>query len=165
MQMQIEIFKQHPHLPYEVSNYGRVRRKGKILKQGVNNAGYKVMQLYTRDHGRVGTLVHRLVCQTWKPNHNRFFTDVDHINRDKLDNRSVNLRWVNKNLNAMNKGRGYWKSSKNRWRSDFSILGRRFAYSFAKEEDAAKCVKISKKQLFNQVLQHYNVMEELLRRS
>ena len=160
--MQIEIFKTHPEYEeYEVSNYGQVRRNGRILKQYDNNCGYKLIKCSGKQ-----CLVHRLVLQTFRPNRNPFFCHVDHINRDKTDNRAANLRWVNRNLNNMHKGKGYYKQAKTeRWRADFSILKRRFTFNFDTEEEAAKCSKKYKVALFNQVKQHYVVMAELLRSS
>ena len=52
-----------------------------------------------------GISVHRLVCQTFngRPPHQDF--TVDHINREKSDNRAVNLRWVDAFGQAQNNSR------------------------------------------------------------
>ena len=42
--------------------------------------------------------VHRLVASAWNPNPNNHKT-VDHINMDKNDNRSCNLKWVSEESN------------------------------------------------------------------
>jgi hypothetical protein len=50
--------------------------------------------------------IHRYVCRLFCPNPAPgLFNIVDHINHDKTDNRSCNLRWVDKQLNTM------WKES------------------------------------------------------
>ena len=46
--------------------------------------------------------VHRLVAETFIDNPHRY-SEVDHINQDKLDNRGENLRWVSKSENQQNR--------------------------------------------------------------
>jgi len=49
-------------------------------------------------------MIHRVVAQAFVPNPRPdLFTIVDHINRDPGDNRACNLRWVDHQLNQMNK--------------------------------------------------------------
>jgi hypothetical protein len=60
---------------------------------------------------------------------------TDHINRDKLDNRRVNLRTVNKSQNGLNVGVGsantsgykgvYWDKFNNKWRAEIKVLGKK----------------------------------------
>ena len=45
--------------------------------------------------------VHRLVAETLIPNPNEY-TEIDHINRDKTDNRVCNLRWTTRKGNMNN---------------------------------------------------------------
>ena len=46
--------------------------------------------------------VHRLVAESFIENpHN--YSEIDHINQDKLDNRVENLRWVSKSMNQHNR--------------------------------------------------------------
>lgn len=88
---------------YLVSNLGRVMSESynqtgnpKILKPQVNNCGYHQVNI-------AGKLfcVHKLVAQAFLPNPSNF-TEVDHINRDKNDNRASSLAWVSLSQNRIN---------------------------------------------------------------
>lgn len=47
---------------------------------------------------------HKLIAEAFIPNPNNF-TVVDHINRQQDDNRIENLRWVDRSMNSINKGK------------------------------------------------------------
>ena len=65
-----------------------------------NGLGYMV----TKRRGNVTECVHRLIAEAFVPNPRPdIFTQVDHINRVRDDNRACNLRWVSPELNALNK--------------------------------------------------------------
>ena len=47
--------------------------------------------------------LHRKIAQVFVPNPRPdLFTVVDHINRDRADNRACNLRWLDQQLNTLN---------------------------------------------------------------
>ena len=87
---------------YQVSNLGRVKSldhyvkwkntkhfvKGRILTQAKSDKGYLTVGLPQKRKK-----VHRLVADAFIENPNNLPT-VDHINRDKTDNRVENLRWA-----------------------------------------------------------------------
>ena len=104
---------------YDVSSEGRVRRvegqvfdrglgamkriRGKIIKQKVKENGYARVML-CKDGKREERYVHRIVAKAFIPNPDEA-TDVDHINRERADNRACNLRWVNRSRNIRNSDR------------------------------------------------------------
>lgn len=81
---------------YEVSNYGRIRslRRAapRILKTANNGYGYLIINL-SKDSIKKTVKVHKLVAEAFIPNPNNLPT-IDHINRNRNDNRVENLRWV-----------------------------------------------------------------------
>ena len=87
---------------YEISTLGNIRniKTGRVLKTHVGTAGYKRIGLYFNKK-KIMFSVHRLVAKTFLP-YNVDKPDVDHINRDRVDNRLVNLRFVSKSENMAN---------------------------------------------------------------
>ena len=76
---------------YEVSTWGNVRNRktGRILKPFAYRYGYLRLSLGNTDN----VYVHKLVCESFygpKPEYN---SQVDHINRNRQDNRVLNLQW------------------------------------------------------------------------
>lgn len=97
----IEGYKGH----YQVSNHGQVRSvKGKvpyILKGDYQPNGYKRVYLW-KDGEKENFLVHRLVALSFLPNPYGY-SDVNHIDEDKSNNRITNLEWCT-HLYNMNYG-------------------------------------------------------------
>lgn len=87
---------------YMVSTQGNVlsNLSNKILKPQDNGNGYKKIGL--SKEGKVyQRYIHRLVAQHFVASDVNC-NEVDHINRDKSDNRADNLRWVNRGENSKN---------------------------------------------------------------
>ena len=73
-------------------------KKNKPLKGTIDNNGYRRVFL-----GKTTHKIHRLMALHFLPKEPNK-TEVDHINRNKLDNRLENLRWVTRSENNYNRG-------------------------------------------------------------
>jgi hypothetical protein len=89
-------------------------------KAGRVNRGYTSIKIHRREYG-----AHRLawlyVHGTWPAN------DIDHINRDRSDNRIANLREATRAQNLQNihyKG-AYWYKPRGKWRVTIRVEGKR----------------------------------------
>lgn len=82
---------------YEVSNYGRVRRNGRILKPWKNRKGYLHVDL-SKNGIRRKALIHRLVAQSFIPNPNNY-PEINHKDENKTNNAVDNLEWCTREYN------------------------------------------------------------------
>ena len=92
----------YPHLI--VSNTGKVRSLllDREIKPFVSNRGYlRVALCKGKQHKYVH--VHRLVAEAFIPNPNGY-TDVDHIDGNKLNNNVDNLQWLSRGDNIRKAG-------------------------------------------------------------
>lgn len=94
----------------------------------------------------VETAVHRIIS---KPAATEI---VDHINRNKKDNRSINLRNTNKSINAFNSDRRktntsgvtgvWWRKDTNRWSAEIKKDGKKISLGcFGSFEEAVEARK------------------------
>ena len=90
---------------YEISNIGNVRRKQKngiykMINGSIQNRGYRYFQL-SRNGKRINYLIHHLVAKHFIGDRPDKY-DIDHIDRDKLNNNVNNLRYVSHRDNMCN---------------------------------------------------------------
>ena len=99
--MSQEIWKDIPGYKglYQISSFGNVKRGDKVRKTYISN-GYYTLSLY-KNGKETHKRIHRLLGETFIPNpENKPY--IDHINRDKLDNRLENLKWATTIENSHN---------------------------------------------------------------
>ena len=99
-----EVWKQIEEYPnYSVSNLGRVRNDkfGRIMTNCINTRGYYRVDLYKNGIAK-NFFVHRLIGQYFIEGFD-VNLDIDHIDRNKLNNAISNLRCVSHGVNERNK--------------------------------------------------------------
>ena len=94
------------YINYQVSNIGRVRnsKTGRILTPQINRGGYYQVGLYCDSKNKLLRSVHRLVANEFleKPDNLDYYV-VDHIDRDKNNNKVYNLRYTTTSRNGFNR--------------------------------------------------------------
>ena len=92
---------------YEVSNLGRIKNKhGRIMKLNYDMRGYDKINLYINKK-RYSYKIHKLVMLVFKgprpyDDKRKEYYQIDHINRNKKDNRLCNLRYCTRDENMKN---------------------------------------------------------------
>lgn len=87
---------------YEVSDQGKIRskKKNKVLNSRVNAAGYEDVKIWDSDKRRHKHLrIHQEVAKAFVDNPCKK-PEVNHIDGNKLNNKSTNLEWCTRSENA-----------------------------------------------------------------
>ncbi len=77
------------------------KKRNIYMKEQTHRLGYKYYYIY-KDGKRKKFYIHRLVAIHFIPNSENL-SEVDHLNRNKVDNRVENLRWITRSDNCLNK--------------------------------------------------------------
>jgi hypothetical protein len=131
---------------YQISSLGNVRGihfkdNNKYLKHHLGLRGYYTINLY-KDKKQYTIPIHRLLGIAFIPNPDNL-PEIDHINRDRKDNRLQNLRWVSHQENNINKelhsSSGYdniYLTKFNTYCLRYNRLGYRYSKCFKTLEEA-----------------------------
>jgi hypothetical protein len=90
------------YLIYPDGKVSSKRFPDRYLKPATNKCGYKYVSL-CKDGKQKTFKIHRLVAIHYIPNPENK-REVDHINRDRKDNRVQNLKWATSSENQQNTG-------------------------------------------------------------
>ena len=133
---------------YSISNLGNVRndKTGRILKLSLNTKGYYQVNLCNNSKSK-RLIIHRLVGIYFIEKKDEKY-EIDHIDRNKINNHYTNLRWVTRSENQQNKSKfkntiskykGAYKSG-NKWRCmiNHKNVGKKHLGYFDTEEEAGK---------------------------
>jgi hypothetical protein len=71
--------------------------------------------------------VHKIIARLFVPNPRPDWNVVDHIDNDKVNNRSSNLRWCTQAMNLLNRRTQgcYWNRRYRKWMAFFSYVGQK----------------------------------------
>lgn len=112
----------------------------KYLSQYLDKKGYPFVRLWKNNKAK-NFRIHRLVATHFmNPHQHPDFTQIDHINRDKTDNRIQNLRWYSNLLNTLNRPgfKGYSQNKeKGMWHAKMKVNGEHLHLGYFTEEQEA----------------------------
>lgn len=122
--------------------FGKVKK----LKAADDVHGYLKVVL-CNDGIRKTCRVHRLMAKTFLPNYSEDL-DVDHIDRNKTNNKISNLRMLPHQQNMFNNNaKGYtWDKNKDKWKAQIKINGKNINLGYFKKEDEAKAAYLMAKE-------------------
>lgn len=83
---------------YQVSSFGNVKSKRKVLSKRVTNSGYISIGLWKKGK-RKEKLAHRLVAEAFINNPNKL-PIINHIDENKINNNVKNLEWCSHSYNT-----------------------------------------------------------------
>lgn len=95
---------------YQVSNLGNIRSENGIMTPSLDTYGYRQVNVYRKDGGgfrgtgRYTRKVYKLVMEAFVGRQDGK-TEIDHVNRNRQDDRLENLRWVTSQENNCNRGK------------------------------------------------------------
>ena len=116
----------------DIERFHKRCKKWTVVKKTLNANGYLTIQIENKLY-----LSHRIIYKAFHPEFDLYSPlHIDHINRDKTDNRIENLRLVSNQQNQFNtNAKGYTKR-KFGFEAQIVLNGKRYSKRFKIEEDA-----------------------------
>jgi hypothetical protein len=163
-----EIWKEIPSLlgltskKYAISNIGRVASftnniKDKYILKTHLNSGFPVISLTVSGKSKA-VFIHHLVAEVFLKKRNHLCSNVIHLNHQKADNRTVNLKWVTKKEKI--------EHSKKNPTIIKAIANKIYTGAMAKKLDEKTVIKLKKeiwspnrKLTFKQLAEKYGIAE------
>lgn len=153
---------------YKISNLGNVKnlKTNKLLKgspKGKSNLEDYLRVVLHHSNKKKTITIHKLVATAFIPNpENKPF--IDHINRNKMDNKVSNLRWATKSENQANikyiKGKiikGFYTTKNQKYQAICCKDGIKYCKLFKTEEDAVNWRKEKSLELFGEYSPYYQI--------
>lgn len=86
---------------YQISNYGRIKsfktnKEDGIIINGSSLKGYRILNVKLENNSRTTKYVHKLVAECFIPKENEQQEYVIHLDFNKANNHTNNLKWVTK---------------------------------------------------------------------
>lgn len=97
---------------YQVDEHGNFYRNKKLIKNKPDAAGSITVLLFDDENKPLRFKIHQIVGQTYLKDQLKDFHTIDHVNRNRLDNRLLNLRVADRRVqfaNRENKAHKYKK--------------------------------------------------------
>lgn len=90
-----------PNEKYEISNFGRIKsfkvnKESGLIIKGSTLKGYKILNIKLEGNRRTTKYVHKLVAECFIPKDDNLQEHVIHLDFDKNNNHTRNLKWVTK---------------------------------------------------------------------
>ena len=130
-------------------NYGNTAGKVKKLKPRKNTHGYYQVGLW-KDKKEKMHLVHRLVAIAFIANPDNK-PQVDHINRNRLDNIVDNLQWVTNQQNSFNtSAKGcYHDKRSGKWQAYIYVNRKQISLKYHDTEEEAHAAYLKAKEKYH----------------
>lgn len=111
----------------------------KFLKPQINSSGYFIIKLLKKQYQ-----FHRIIADAFIPNPNNY-SDINHINGIKTDNRLQNLEWCNRryNINHFHNRKfpgATFIKKRNVWKTSIRINNKRLLLGYFKTQKEASDV-------------------------
>jgi hypothetical protein len=136
---------------YLIFRNGKILSKGfdkwhppRFLKERLDSKGYPYVNLYHNKQNKKFR-IHRLLMEHFVPNPNNYPV-VDHIDRDRTNNKLSNLRWCSQSTNVINTGLRCdnksgiknitWDKNRNRYQFQIKRNGKKTFKRFKTLEEA-----------------------------